>query len=218
MTTKEESSRLREVKSVLYIDDSRMSQQIMPRFLEGLCTVVAASSLEEGWQKLHAESFDLIIADYLYPEGDVLEFLQQLRKEKDTGETPVIVASGSMDRRMVSHAMRMGANDCLQKPYRKQEVCDMVERMLKCPYVKTFQNDVAVVAAVEWEQNGKFFQFGPELNTLVEGNSSAEVAEKMQEAIQRQFATGIKMGYVVNLRLVTHLAELPNPQHPATDS
>ncbi len=184
-----------------------MAQQIMPRFLEGLCKVSIAESLEEASKKMESERFDLIIADYLYPEGDVLGFLQHIRKEKDARELPIVVASGSMDRRMVSYAMRMGANDCLQKPYRKQEVCEMVERMFQEPYVKTSENDVAVVAAVEWEQSGKFYQFAPEINALVEGSSVSDASEKMKALVQKQFSNGVKMGYVVHTRLVSHLAE-----------
>ena len=195
------------MKKILYMEDSSMSQQLMTRFLEGLCEVRVVPSLAAGWEAICSEPFDMVIADYLYPEGDLLTFLSQARAVYDTSALPIVVASGSMDRQMVSQSMRMGANDCLQKPYRKADVRELVEKMLAQPYVREIEPDLAVALTVEWSMAGRYYQYAPELNLTVEGATAEEVGLQMRQLLQQELCKGTKMGYVVSCRMMTYLVE-----------
>ena len=195
------------MKRILYMEDSSMSQQLLTRFLEGLCEVHVVPSLALGWAAICAQRFDMVIADYLYPEGDLLDFLRQAREVYDTMTLPIVVASGSLDRQMTSQSMRMGANDCLQKPYRKAEVRELVEKMLEKPYVRESASDLAVVLTVEWSLAGLYFQYMPELNILVEGSTAEEANGRMRQRLQEELCKGSKIGYVAACRTLTHLVE-----------
>ena len=195
------------MKKILYMEDSSMSQQLMTRFLEGLCEVRVVPSLAAGWEAICSETFDMVIADYLYPEGDLLSFLSQAREVYDTMTLPIVVASGSMDRQMISQSMRMGANDCLQKPYRKAEVRELVEKMLAQPYVHKIEADVAVAMTVEWSLAGRFYQYAPELNLTVEGGSAEETGTRMRKLLHDEHRKGTRMGYLVSCRTMTYIIE-----------
>lgn len=195
------------MKRLLYIDDSKMSQQLMLRFLDGLCEVCVVSSLEEALARIHTEGFDMIIADYLYPEGDVLCFLEQIRQECDAMKLPIIVASGSMDRQMSAQALRVGANDCISKPFRKTEIRELVETMLTDPYVHISDTEEAVVLVFEWHLGDVHYQYVPEIQEVISGSSHSEVQERMQQLLQEKFEKGVRLGYLMRAHTVGHLVE-----------
>jgi len=184
-----------------------MSQHLMMRFLDGLCEVRIAPSLALGWDAIRSEPFDMVFADYLFPEGDLLDFLRQVREVYDAMRLPIVVTSSSLDRQMTSQSMRMGANDCLLKPFRKAEVREMVEKMLAQPYVRVNETDLAVVLTVEWEVGGRHYQYVPELQRTAEGDTAAEANARMLQLLQEEFLKGTKLGYVVACRTLTHLVD-----------
>jgi CheY-like chemotaxis protein len=193
------------------MEDSLMSQQLMVRFLEGLCEVRVVPSLALGWDAIRSEPFDLVIADYLFPVGDLLVFLKQARALYDTMTLPIIVASGSLDQQMVSQSMRLGANDCLQKPFRKADVQALVEKMLEAPYVREIEANVVAALTVEWSLDGRHFEYAPELNKLVEGESADAANALMRQLLHEELRKGAKLGYVVACRTMTHLVEPETP-------
>ena len=152
----------------------------------------------------------MIIADYLYPEGDVLCFLEQVREVFDAMKLPVIVASGSMDRLMGTQAMRVGANDCIVKPFRKSEIRELVEKMLTDPYVHTSDTEEAVVVVFEWHLGDRYYQYAPEINQVIEGASHQEVQERMQQLLQEKFEQGERLGRLMRAHTVGHLVARPH--------
>ena len=198
------------MKKLLFLDDSTMSQQLVVRFLEGVCSVRVIDNLAAGWQAICSEPFDMVIADYLFPEGDLLDFLKQVREVRSPMELPILVASGSLDRQMVSQATRLGANDCLAKPFRRAELRALVETMLAKPYVKHSETDVAVVLAFEWNLGGRYYQYMPELGQTVEAGTEKEAERLMHQALEEAFLKGDSLGYIVHSRVVTHVVEKQN--------
>lgn len=171
------------MKKLLFLDDSAMSQQLMARFLEGMCEVTSCMSLSEGRSLLASADFakfDLVITDFLFPEGDPLEFLMELRKQYPPQQLPVIVASGSLDRRMESVVLRLGANNCLPKPLRKQEVRDLVEALLSHPTARSPDPNFALATVLGWIRGGRHYRFAPDLALQVEAESAHAANEKMQ--------------------------------------
>ncbi len=72
-----------------------------------------ARSLEEGMERLHLEPYDLIILDYLLPDGNGLDWLTKI--EKEGFEIPVVFVTGKGDEVIASQAIQAGAYDYLPK-------------------------------------------------------------------------------------------------------
>ena len=90
------------MSEVLYVEDSTTSQMLMRRFLEGIAELTIASSLEAALQLLRERRFDLMVADYNFPEGNSLQLIQYVRSAPMHHQMPVIVVSSSMGAPMLT--------------------------------------------------------------------------------------------------------------------
>lgn len=178
------------MKKLLYLDDSLMAQQLMARFVSELCDVVPCASIAAGRQALDDQPIHLIITDYLFPEGDPLEFIAEVRQRFSPIELPIVVTSGSMDRRLECQAARLGVNACLRKPLSRQTVRELVEGLLSHPedFPPSTELNDASPQILTWVRRGRFFAFSPDLGRQVEGGSAEEAAENMRRLLHHALA------------------------------
>ncbi|MCF8108066.1 MAG: sigma 54-interacting transcriptional regulator [Desulfohalobiaceae bacterium] len=101
-------------KSILYIDDDRMSRQVIGAYLQELgYKVLLAESGEKGLQYFQEESPDVLLLDLRMPGMDGFEVLKQVRSQDS--ETPILVISGIGEMEDVIQALRFGATNYLIK-------------------------------------------------------------------------------------------------------
>ena len=100
---------------VLLVDDEKDFVDVLSQRLEarGL-TVETASNGEQALQKACAEDFDIIFLDLVMPKMDGLETLKKLHAEKP--DLQVILLTGQGDLKSGVEAMKLGAEDFLEKP------------------------------------------------------------------------------------------------------
>jgi two-component system nitrogen regulation response regulator NtrX len=100
---------------VLIIDDEAGIRSTLSGILEdeGYRTE-SAESAGQGLAKLTDESFDLVMLDVWLPDRDGLDLLRELREAGN--EVPVIVISGHGNIDSAVKAIRLGAQDFLEKP------------------------------------------------------------------------------------------------------
>jgi DNA-binding NtrC family response regulator len=117
-------------KSILLVDDERIIRDSLARELASdvlnFETALAASG-EEAMAKINARSFDLVITDLNMPGADGFQVLKAC-KRKDA-QILVIVVTGYADLDSAIDALRLGADDFLQKPYDTDE---LLYRMSNC--------------------------------------------------------------------------------------
>jgi two-component system cell cycle response regulator len=103
---------------VLVVDDDPMNRLLLRRALEreGLGVEVAVDG-GEGWERLGAGGFDLVLLDIVMPVLDGFAVLARMRADPATRTLPVVVISGSDDRDGVIRCIEMGADDFLPKPF-----------------------------------------------------------------------------------------------------
>ncbi len=101
-----------------------------------VCTLLEAN----GYQALKAETCaggkmmfdsyrpDLVILDLGLPDRDGTEFLNHVRKNSNT---PVIVLSARTDEKEKVHALDMGANDYVTKPFGSAELMARIRSALR---------------------------------------------------------------------------------------
>jgi CheY-like chemotaxis protein len=106
--------------SILVVDDHRFMQQVMRLMLNGLGVrdVAPALTVDDGIRMLGAQSFDIVIADYLMGTKTGAEFTRLARGEHFTGDrfVPIIACTADTTPRTVKELRDAGADEILCKP------------------------------------------------------------------------------------------------------
>jgi PAS domain S-box-containing protein len=100
----------------LHVDDDPVLQEIMKLMLqdlEGSIEIDNASSVDEGLAKLAAKTYDLVVSDYDMPMKNGLDFLQQIRQNKNL--TPFILFTGKGREEVAIRALNLGADGYYNK-------------------------------------------------------------------------------------------------------
>jgi DNA-binding NtrC family response regulator len=120
---------MRTVRSVLVIDDNLDTLETLTALLNSLGVehVTPASSAEAAKKILKKQRFSMIVADYRLEGMDGVEFLEDLRAGGDL--TPVIMVSGTPDRKGVNRATRQPRVDFFAKPFRVADLMGAMDRM-----------------------------------------------------------------------------------------
>ncbi|AKJ65337.1 hybrid sensor histidine kinase/response regulator [Kiritimatiella glycovorans] len=100
---------------VLVIDDEQGPRESLKMVLKGPYEVVTADHVDEGLRKFEEENPDLVILDIRMPGRNGIEALKEIR-ERDS-EVAVIMLTGYGALETAQQAIRLGANDYLEKPF-----------------------------------------------------------------------------------------------------
>ncbi len=115
---------------ILVIDDNSETLFGLKKLLEDAkYNVCGASSLAEAKDFLESQNFDLIILDWILPDGSGLEFL---KRERDKSlNTPVLMLSTKSEAVEKAEALDCGADDYLQKPFSHVELKARLRALLR---------------------------------------------------------------------------------------
>jgi class 3 adenylate cyclase len=103
--------------TILIADDNRVNRLLLGRGLEqDGHTVVFAEHGTEALELLRQGRFDLLLLDVLMPELDGYGVLEELRRDPDLCDIPVVVTSSLDEIDSVVRCLKMGAEDYLTKP------------------------------------------------------------------------------------------------------
>ena len=112
---------------VMVVDDSitvrRVSQRLLQR--EGYRVVTAADGLQ-ALEKLQDEVPSVVLSDIEMPRMDGFDLLRNIRSQMQLGQLPVIMITSRMAQKHRHHAMELGANHYLGKPYSDEELMRLV--------------------------------------------------------------------------------------------
>jgi PAS domain S-box-containing protein len=107
---------------VLHVDDEPNFLKSAKQCLEmqGNFHVETTSSVEEAMKKMKKKTFDVVVADYVMPGKDGLEFLKELR---DSGNNiPFIIFTGKGREEVAIRALNLGADRYFNKIGRPEAV------------------------------------------------------------------------------------------------
>lgn len=93
--------------------------------------VTAAARVDDALASLGgtAPSFDLVVTDLALPDGSGMDVLRAARERDDSTQVVVITAYGGTEKAV--EAMRLGAYDFVQKPFRNDELLALLEKALE---------------------------------------------------------------------------------------
>ena len=117
---------------ILIVDDSlTVRMDLGEAFEVAGFTNTLCSTLSEARGALVKGSFDLIILDVLLPDGDGIEFLQEIRTTSSTAGTPVMLLSSEAEVRDRVRGLNTGADEYVGKPYDQSYVVARARELLR---------------------------------------------------------------------------------------
>src|SRR5262245_27416425 len=116
-------------ESILVVDDEAAMRKLLTSNLKlGGYTVHAAADGTEALQLIDEHPFDLLLVDVNIPGPNGFEVLESVRR---TADTPVLIVSGRSCERDKVHALDLGADDYLVKPFGIPEMLARVKALLR---------------------------------------------------------------------------------------
>lgn len=103
------------MSKILLVEDDKLLRLTLTEILEkNGFTVFQAALGRRLFEVIEEHQVDLILLDVILPDGNGIEFLQQIREMTDV---PVIVISGNADRSQKLSGLESGADDYVDKPF-----------------------------------------------------------------------------------------------------
>jgi two-component system chemotaxis response regulator CheY len=123
-------------KTVLVVDDSIITRQLMRRILVGLGyqKIVEMKNGAEALARATTPSADpvgLIMLDWTMPQLTGIEVLERLRADPVGRRIPVVMVSAESSRQKVAAAIQAGARGYIVKPFNPREIRVKVDEALK---------------------------------------------------------------------------------------
>ena len=117
---------------ILLVEDDPDTRDLVRLHLESAEHVVRiASNGAEGLELALSQPPDLIVSDIMMPVVNGLEMLKSLREHPATLTIPVIFLTAAGERAVFRESMRLGADDYLDKPVRRDELLDSIGARLR---------------------------------------------------------------------------------------
>lgn len=119
------------MSTILLVDDSRVSREVIKVFLIGRnLTVLEAVDGEAAMKVIHERHPDLVIADLRMPKLDGCGLCEQVAADARTRGTPILILTGTADAETVTRCRDAGAREVLKKPIQPPALLAAIERHL----------------------------------------------------------------------------------------
>lgn len=118
--------------TVLLVEDYPETRAIFRLVLESAgFEVLEAENAEDGLDTAAHERPDVILTDLVMPGMSGVEAARILRRNDDTGDIPIVAATGSVSARALSHDVRRWFVEVLEKPVQPGELVRAVRDALE---------------------------------------------------------------------------------------
>jgi len=115
---------------LLIIDDNEELLYALQQLLrDAQYHVDVATTMLEGANNIDQKKYDLILLDWMLPDGTGIELLTRLRHEKI--RTPVLLFSSKKEVEDKVEALDCGADDYLEKPFSNIELLARIRALLR---------------------------------------------------------------------------------------
>ena len=105
------------MSKILIIEDEAAIRRVLTKILSEESVTYQVEDAEDGLQgfeKIKANEYDLVLCDIKMPKMDGIELLEAVKKLKP--EIPIVMISGHGDMETAIHSMKLGAFDYISKP------------------------------------------------------------------------------------------------------
>jgi len=120
-------------RSALVVEDSPIMRQIIVSSLASLTNITSfeAANGFEALKMLPQKSFVIILTDINMPDINGLELLSFIKNHPLYRSIPVVIITTEKTEKDRQRGLALGADDYLTKPFRAQELQEIIRRILK---------------------------------------------------------------------------------------
>lgn len=142
-------SQMQPVKVLLVEDEKQMASIMRTMIRNELGWVVTyAEDGREAWQRLQAETFDLIISDWDMPHKSGGALLREVRQCEKTRQLPFLMVTAFAERERVLDAVYAGVSDYVVKPFTKKTLIEKLRRIAEESVLLRRQADMRTTQTV----------------------------------------------------------------------
>ena len=117
--------------TVLAVDDSKTIRMIVKKAFKAYdCKVIEAENGKEGLDVASKEKPDLIILDITMPVMTGPEMLEELKKDPELKEIPVIMLTAESGKDNVVQILKKGVKDYMVKPFKGEQLIERVTKVI----------------------------------------------------------------------------------------
>ncbi|MDD3338377.1 MAG: EAL domain-containing protein [Lachnospiraceae bacterium] len=172
-----------EKESLLVVDDSSISREILCKIFEGEYTMIQACDGDEALEILqeHADHIAAILLDMIMPKMSGQEFLAYKNQIAEASDIPVIVISAESGARQQIHMLQNGVNDYVTKPFVAEVVYRRLHNVLE--YHSRFKAMIEEYQCAKVQEiQGKSFR-----HTDMDATSKMIYTDSLTNAYNRRF-------------------------------
>ena len=128
---------------ILVVDDIASNRHIVVTYLkkQGISNIFQAENGHEALEHIRSNPTDLLLLDVMMPEVDGFEVLEQMKKDQDLRNIPVIMITALNDMDSTIKCIKSGAEDYLLKPFNKVLLQARVFACLEKKYLRDVERE-----------------------------------------------------------------------------
>ncbi|MBS1960897.1 MAG: response regulator transcription factor [Bdellovibrionales bacterium] len=131
---------------LLVEDDPNLGAGLEKRLRDEGFAVIRAGRLSDAEREFRARAFDLVLLDWMLPDGQGIDFLRKLRIEGVRTPILLLTARSEVVDRVLG--LEMGANDYLPKPFDPRELVARIRVQLRQPEATPVPGRVLAVGGI----------------------------------------------------------------------
>src|ERR1039458_855845 len=113
---------------LLIVDDEESVRESFRLALQDDYSLTFAEDAKTTLRILKGQSFDLCLLDIMLPDGSGLDLLRQIKRRDESIDVIMVTALTGVDTAL--EAMKTGAYDYITKPYKINELSELIKRVL----------------------------------------------------------------------------------------
>jgi two-component system, chemotaxis family, chemotaxis protein CheY len=118
-------------RKILVVDDSKLMHKMYEVMLRQYPLVYASDGRQALDRIREHPDIDLVLLDINMPNMNGLEFLAELRSDAAHDDVSVIIISTEGREEDTERGMEAGATAYIKKPFRNEEILDVINRLEK---------------------------------------------------------------------------------------
>lgn len=118
-------------RKILVVDDSKLMHKMYEVMLRQYPLVYASDGRQALDRLREHPDLDLVLLDINMPNMNGLEFLAELRSDPERADLAVIIISTEGREEDTARGMEAGATAYIKKPFRNEEILDVISRLEK---------------------------------------------------------------------------------------
>lgn len=196
-------------KLFLHLEDNRIAQRVLQNTFREIADFVSARTVSEAEKLIESlPEIECFIVDYHLETQTGFDFIKKVRMIQSYDLVPVILMTSTITSEIAYKAMRIGVNQSVSKLESAEVVRKIVTEHIERPHTQYFARTFYEVECISFEVARKYFQYCPDLDKSVIGDTPEEAANKMRAELEDSIFNQKLSFYITDVQPFIHRIDL----------